>query len=661
MDRRDYIKLLRSVGFNCFPIPAMQKEADGRYKAKNTEKNQLIKDDENYGYIPIEGAGTAIVDIDSKHDSFTPLIDKLKEKYMVIETGKGYHIPVRGISGEISKTELFNYSISKDKIVEIQGTKHYCVGVGSKIWHKKLDKEIIYINIGKDEIFSVKDTDFHDFIDKLCVDLSITKKSRNKEGHYYLRQKFKEGKPPSHGESNDYFFNASLYCNSEGFSIEEATQKIHEVYVKWQQTPDFSGRDWNNVLSKINEVYSNNRTIKKGRPKGSQFDRTEIAKELKETRKLYKNDKEIWENKNGFLEIANMSLKEYLTTEYPEIEEVDFNSVIFKLSGLLPALPKTNKDLIVFKNGTFSQKENDLVNTEEIADIGFSDYDYIPNCPRPEKFYEIMFGNIPVSDHPRVKAGLKAIFKGNLDSRISVIHGQPSTGKSTGLTILVMLLKEYGFTVELDQLLTDKFIRAKIQHKRLVVLQDLPIDWKDFAQLKTLTGESVRTERGFMQDSSQFESKMKFWASGNYLAKIPEKEKDAMYARRLSLIHNTRTEPYKENPSLINNIIEQEGEQIISWILQLDDGEYEPKDVIRNEWENLSSPEIAFINQNYEVVEDSSFHEEMGVIRIKNKFEETMGLTIDINTLEKTLKNHGYSIRNMIIKNIRKKDEGKLG
>ncbi len=154
---------------------------------------------------------------------------------------------------------------------------------------------------------------------------------------------------------------------------------------------------------------------------------------------------------------------------------------------------------------------------------------------------------------------------------------------------------------------------------------------------------------------------MKFWASGNYLAKIPEKEKDAMYARRLSLIHNTRTEPYKENPSLINNIIEQEGEQIISWILQLDDGEYESKDVIKNEWENLSSPEIAFINQNYEVVEDSSFHEEMGVIRIKNKFEETMGLTIDINTLEKTLKNHGYSIRNMIIKNIRKKDEGKLG
>ena len=61
-----YIELLRKNGFNCFPIPSGQKEADYCYKASRTPHNQVIKQDENYGYIPIMGRGTAIIDIDNK-------------------------------------------------------------------------------------------------------------------------------------------------------------------------------------------------------------------------------------------------------------------------------------------------------------------------------------------------------------------------------------------------------------------------------------------------------------------------------------------------------------------------------------------------------------------------------------------------------------------
>jgi len=659
LSKEDYIKLFRESGFNCFPIPMGQKEADYRYEASNTRKLQNIRQDENYGVIPIEGAGTCIIDLDLK-DRFIDFVNNFKGSHLITETGKGFHLYVVNLTGHVQKVELFDYNVSKDKIAEIQGSKHYCVGIGSKIFHKKLDREVEYQNIGTNIIFDANGMNFHDFLDNVCKNLKLTPRERNRQGHYYLRQKFLNGKPPSRGESNDYFFNAALQCNTDGLTRQQAISKIREMYVLWQTTPDFSGREFSNIEVKINEVYDNDKKLEAHRPKGNKFDRTEIAKELVGSRKLYKNDKEIWENKKGFLEPANMSLKEELLDLYTEIEEADFNSVIFKLSGLLPAIPKTNKDLIVFKNGIYSKSEKQLIETEDIADMGFSDYEYIPDCPKPEKFFNVMFGNIPESEYPRLKAGLFSMFSGNLDSRISVIHGQPSTGKSTGLTILVKLLGEYGLTVELDQLLTDRFIRAKIENKRLLVLQDLPIDWKDFTQLKTLTGESVRTERRFHQDSTQFESKLKIWASGNYLAKIPEKEKNPMYSRRLSLIHNTRTEPYPENPTLIDDIIEQEGSQIISWILQFEDIGYEDRETVRREWEGLSSPEIEFIEKNYELVEDSTFTEEIGVIRIKRHFEEVMQQAIDIDVIESTLKQLGFGVRNMIIKNIKKKDGSKL-
>jgi len=164
LSKEEYIKFLRREGFNCFPIPEKQKEADYRYKASRTIENQPISKAENYGYIPIKGKGTAIIDIDSKEKYREFAENTIKAGFMVVETGKGWHIPVKGLLGNISKIELFNYKFQDKKIVEIQGIDHYCIGIGSEIFHNELKEKIIYENKGSLKIWSAEDKDFHNFV-----------------------------------------------------------------------------------------------------------------------------------------------------------------------------------------------------------------------------------------------------------------------------------------------------------------------------------------------------------------------------------------------------------------------------------------------------------------------------------------------------------------
>lgn len=460
--KEHYIKFFREHKFNCFPIPQNQKIGDYRYNADKTSPNQPIDFQENYGILPTFGNGNAIIDIDHKERYRTFAQNMIKDGYMVIESPHGWHIPVIGLGGQISKTELFDYEFQPDKkIIEIQGPKHYCVGVESEVTDSDTKQTVQYQNRGSEKIWNAKGVDFHEFVDALCTVCSVTSHKRSsRSGYRYLRERFLRGELPLKGSSNDYFFQAALQCNTDGLQKDEAVKKIETIYHKWTVSSSFSGRPWSNIETKINEVYENNLTTDKGRPKRSNsgsggkrgINTTEIAQELIEMRNLYSdiNTGEIFENNNGFLEKINKSLQRDLLILYPELEHRDLESILFKLCGLAKELPQTNKDLIVFQNGVYDRKILTLIETEDIADMGFKDYDYLPDTPenRPTQFLKIMFDNVDVQSHSRIKAGLKSILSNYLDPKISVIYGNSGVGKSTPLTILANVLGEQYSLVE---------------------------------------------------------------------------------------------------------------------------------------------------------------------------------------------------------------------
>lgn len=657
-----YIELLRKHGFNCFPIPQYPKAykehkgADNRYKGSKTIPNQTILDSENYGVLPTVNGCNAVVDLDDKEKYREFAESFIKQGYMVIESPHGWHIPVVNLTGSIQKVELFDYKIKDTKVIEIQGYDHYVVGVESKIYDKETGELVFYKNKGTDKIFDAQKKDFHIFIETICEKCSVVGKKRDSRSSVKnLRERFQKGLPPTPKTSNDYFFHSAIQCNSDGLDEETAIQKIKEVYDKWVESDDFSGRPFSNIEAKIREVYEKNITVNLGRPKKGTIDRTEIAQTIISGRKMFSdvNTHEIFENQNGFLEKINDSLKKDIGESYPNLERADYDSILFKLEFMAKDIPKTNKEIIVFKNGTYDKTTKKSIITDEIADIGFKDYDYLPPTKEnvPTEFIKIMFDNVPKEEHPRIKAGLRGILESYLDSRLSVICGNSGVGKSTGLNILVKILGQYADVFELDQITNDKFIRAKIKGLLLVVIQELPQEWKSFASLKALTGETIKQERGFHQDSTQFENKIKIWASGNYLAKIPENEQNAMYERRLSLIHNVRVKSYKENPKFIDQVADGEGEKIVSWILNLNekDCQYESPETIKLEWEKLASPETEYIEKYY-VLSDNA--EDTSVGKLVKHFKEVTGKSISIKQMVAELEVQGYIIKYNIIKNL---------
>ena len=661
--KNEWIKFFREHGFNCFPLPRLKKEGDYRYVAdRKTPLNQKISPEENYGIIPILENGNAIIDVDNKerYRNFIELM--IKEKYVVSETGRGWHIPVINLTGEIEKVFLFDYNFQpNNSIIEVLSSKQYCVGIGSTIFHDKLKKTITYESRGGKRIWDAKGKNIEIFVDELCEKLSVERpRKNNPSGYKHLRDQFIKGKIPNKNQSNDYFHEASRVCLTKNLSEDEAIEKIKIIYDEWKKSKFFSGRSFSNIMVKVKEVYDDpdKFIIRVGRKAGTseKIDRTGLATSLNETRKIYSDVEthEIFENKNGFLEKLNHTLKRELVSDNPEIEKADYEAVLFKLEGLAMRLPPTNKDLIVFKNGVYSKKAHTTIETEDLADMGFNDFNYLTKTKinEPKEYLKVLFSNVPKYQHPRIKAGLKAIFNNRMDSRISVIHGLSGVGKSTPLTILAKVLEnEYAFVVELNLFLEDRATRAKIKGKRLLVFQDLPKEWKDFTSLKTLTGELLKTERGFQQDSSTFDNKLKIWASGNYLADIPEIEKDAMYTRRLSLINNTRIKPYKEDSAFADKITEEEGEKIISWIVNLTDEEceYEDKATIQTEWEGIASPEIKYLNHNYQTSGDESNKPIMEIIKECHK---STSHNVSLKQMLKSMRSLGYVIKNNTITNI---------
>lgn len=668
--KESYIKIFRENGFNCFPLVRYRegetntKRSDIRWQARRTVKDQPIKESENYGVAGTVDGKCGTLDLDDK-ERYRKFAERMvSEGKMVIETGNGWHIPVKNFSTYPTKIELFDYAFKDSKIVEFQGVDHYVIGAGSIIWHEKLQREVTYTNVGTDKIWDVRGKDFNAFIDVICNELNLTgKKKKSNSSYKNLRDKFNNGEIPTDGQSNDYFHQAAIQCLTDGLTLDEAFDKIEVIWKKWRDSKYYSNRPWSSIRSKIEYSYENDTPLKKGRPTGGGggIDRTGIAEKIITDRKIY-SDIElglVYENKLGFLENITRSLQREIQTLYPELAEADYKDIIFKLKGMSPPIPETNKDLVVFKNGIYSTVEKKIIESDDIADLGFPDYNYL-ECHEenhPKEFLKIVFNDIPENQHKIVNAGLKSIIKSRHDPKISVIHGASAVGKSTTLNILGLVLgNEYAFSTTVSDFITDRATRSNIRNKRLLVFQDMPEQFKDFAIIKSIAGEINQSIRGFNQANTPFPNKLKIWGSCNYLPEIPEKERNAMFTQRLSLITNTRTLPHEPNDSLAEDVAEAEGEKIISWLVNLpdEDCKYEDRNTLAKRWVSIQSPEIAWLDECYEIYEEKS---EVPVSRLLIAYKKKTGNKISMEQMIKTLEKESYSIKNNIILNIREKPQ----
>ena len=185
----------------------------------------------------------------------------------------------------------------------------------------------------------------------------------------------------------------------------------------------------------------------------------------------------------------------------------------------------------------------------------------------------------------------------------------------------------------------------------------MPDKFKDFSIIKSVAGEHKQSIRGFNQANSTFTNKLKIWGSCNYLPEIPEKERNPMFTQRLSLIANTRTEPFEANDSFAEEVVSSEGEKILSYLVNLKEEEcqYENPKALAKRWLGIQSPEITFLDKYYELSDESLV--EFPASRVLKKYKEVTGEKISLDTLISTMKNEGYSIKygSNIISNISEK------
>jgi hypothetical protein len=669
------IEVWRKNKFNPFPMRGKSKGADSRYDAENTKPNQVIEESENWGVIGTVDGKNGTLDLDDK-EIFRPFAENMKKKgYKVIESPHGWHIPFINIGNNFKKTNLFNKTINPDKqCVEIMTHETYVVGVGSLVHEDKKDPQselVTYKNVGSNKFWDLNGMESGDFIDYICKECNVELADKpNSSQNQNLRIAFTERKIPT-GNSNNYFIEAARVCYwREELDRDEAYTEIKKIYDEWKASEYFTYRSWNNCKVKIDTVYDNPKKweIRSGKRIGKgkeDIDRTGIALKILKEREFFSDKalKNIYENKGGYLELVDHILPSELFVMNPKLERADTSEIISKIMLGANDMPPTNKNLIVFKNGIFDIRLGKMVESDEIADMGFPEYNWLPRTKVNEpKMFLKFFDSYPKEELPRFYAGMKGIFDGYVDSRITVLVGISRVGKTTITSIICKAItKRYGFSCDLDTFLDDRATASKINGKRLFVIQDLPETWKSFALIKNITGESQTSIREFGKSLDEnAENKIKIFATANEIPPIKDSAKNAMYSDRLSLVHNIETKMFKADKRLEDKVLEAEAEKIISWIVNIPDKEceYEDGEIVRKQWEELANPQFDWIGKNYVIgVDTSNLDERLPVKTLCDLFKanDPKSRKMSIDRMTDALKEIGYSVKSNVIMGIKDK------
>ncbi len=87
--------------------------------------------------------------------------------------------------------------------------------------------------------------------------------------------------------------------------------------------------------------------------------------------------------------------------------------------------------------------------------------------------------------------------------------------------------------------------------------------------------------------------------------------------------------------------MDEEGEKIVRWILNLPDElcQHESQKEIMKEWERIPSPEIEFVSDNYEIIQGEG--EILSGIELLHNFKKKTKISMEFDSMKKSPKDWG--------------------
>ena len=201
--------------------------------------------------------------------------------------------------------------------------------------------------------------------------------------------------------------------------------------------------------------------------------------------------------------------------------------------------------------------------------------------------------------------------------------------------------------IDNSKLIKDPASRIELKDKLLVVIQELPQVWNEFDHIKRITGDKEISERGNFRNLTGIENTIKFFATVNNLPRIPTKDENAMFGRRLSLMTNTKKTPYPQNDTFEDEIIESEGDEILSYLANLTSKNPSYMNGLETKrlWKSLANPELEYIERHFRSANPDEVGEKIPLQTILKELKKQFpDQTITVDDIVDTCKEIGINV-----------------
>lgn len=235
--------------------------------------------------------------------------------------------------------------------------------------------------------------------------------------------------------------------------------------------------------------------------------------------------------------------------------------------------PKPTLDRIHFQNGTLSRDKNGLFTVwsdkKEFC-INRLAVNYNPNAPIPKKFFDYLAAVYYEDDRKTIQQYCGyCLIPTTIIQKALLIIGDGGEGKSVLGAILNALFGEENCYNESISVLQSKFGVANVENKLLFIDDDLSenalTNARTFKNLVT-NKTTIAAEKKFVQNN-QFKSYIRFLIFGNFTLQSLYDLSEGFSRRQLVLQAKAKAENRTDNPFIDREIVEEEGEGVMLWII----------------------------------------------------------------------------------------------